>query len=877
MRFRRLRLNDYRGIDESEVDFSPDGLTVVEGPNEAGKTSLSEAIRILFDYLDSSRHSDVKAIKPVNRDVGPSIELEAESGPFIFTYFKRFHRKPETTLQVTSPRLENYTGREAHERAEEILRETIDVDLWKALCIQQGEMVHQADLSKQTSLSAALDIAAGGHRTDPREESLFDRVREEYGRYFTPGGGEKKELQKARTAEESTRSEVEELEIKIRSLENDADRVAELNRELGGLEKQAAELQEDFSRHTEALDEISKLETDLDTARLKLESAKKSQEAARRDWEIRRNLIEAVSQLKKSLVKLEESSTSSAAPLKNAEENLLKAASKASKAEARRKDADELLSLRREDFDYFTDKLHLEQLKERKARIDRNREKAIRDDEVLSSNRVDEAALKKIQQAERSLIMAQAGLEAGAPNILLRGLADSDISIDEELVRISKQEERSITVSDRVCITIPDALQVEVKAGSSSSDLARKVEEAKQTLEVECRNAGVNSADEAKQFYDARRDAKQSIERLKELEKEDLRDLAYEELERKVKGLGKRVPAYPEARITGPGLPGDLEEAKKELRKAEEDQKKSGKALEEARKSMEEARKVEEGLSSQHQKVIVELQLKNQEFTRAEDELERSRSITSDGEVEASVIECDELVTLEEGKVVSVDAALSGMEPDRVRALAETANASLGTVGKKYKAAQQEIIEVRTRLRVQGEEGLQEKLDAAQSRLIHLRAENEAMFRRANAAGLLYLTMREERDNSRRAYVAPLKEKIERLGRLVFSNSFQVDLTEDLSVSSRAMEGSSVPFESLSGGTKEQISLISRLACAMTVSKNGGAPLILDDALGYTDPERLKLMGAVLARAGKECQIIILTCVPDRYSNVGEAKVVRLG
>ena len=877
MRFRRLRLNDYRGIDESEVDFSPDGLTVVEGPNEAGKTSLSEAIRILFDYLDSSRHSDVKAIKPVNRDVGPSIELEAESGPFIFTYFKRFHRKPETTLQVTSPRLENYTGREAHERAEEILRETIDVDLWKALCIQQGEMVHQADLSKQTSLSAALDIAAGGHRTDPREESLFDRVREEYGRYFTPGGGEKKELQKARTAEENTRGEVEELEIKIRSLENDADRVAELNRELGGLEKQAAELQEDFSRHTEALDEISKLETDLDTARLKLESAKKSQEAARRDWEIRRNLIEAVSQLGKSLVKLEESSTSSAAPLKNAEENLLKAATKASKAEARRKDADELLSLRREDFDYFTDKLHLEQLKERKVRIDRNREKAIRDDEVLSSNRVDEAALKKIQQAERSLIMAQAGLEAGAPNILLRGLADSDISIDEELVRISKQEERSITVSDRVCITIPDALQVEVKAGSSSSDLARKVEEAKQTLEAECRNAGVNSADEAKQFYDARRDAKQSIERLKELEKEDLRDLAYEELERKVKGLEKRVPAYPEARITGPGLPGDLEEAKKELRKAEEDQKKSGKALEEARKSMEEARKVEEGLSSQHQKVIVELQLKNQEFTRAEDELERSRSITSDGEVEASVIECDELVTLEEGKVVSVDAALSGMEPDRVRALAETANASLGTVGKKYKAAQQEIIEVRTRLRVQGEEGLQEKLDAAQSRLIHLRAENEAMFRRANAAGLLYLTMREERDNSRRAYVAPLKEKIERLGRLVFSNSFQVDLTEDLSVSSRAMEGSSVPFESLSGGTKEQISLISRLACAMTVSKNGGAPLILDDALGYTDPERLKLMGAVLARAGKECQIIILTCVPDRYSNVGEAKVVRLG
>ncbi|MCL0067097.1 hypothetical protein M1N54_04375, partial [Thermodesulfovibrionales bacterium] len=151
------------------------------------------------------------------------------------------------------------------------------------------------------------------------------------------------------------------------------------------------------------------------------------------------------------------------------------------------------------------------------------------------------------------------------------------------------------------------------------------------------------------------------------------------------------------------------------------------------------------------------------------------------------------------------------------------------------------------------------------------------MNRRAQAARLLYVTMKDERAKARRAYVAPLKEKIERLGRLVFNNSFEVEVTEDLSVANRAMDGSNVPFESLSGGTKEQISLISRLACAMTVSKDGGAPLILDDALGYTDLERLKLMGAVLAKAAKECQIIILTCVPDRYNNIGEATVVRLG
>ena len=53
-------------------------------------------------------------------------------------------------------------------------------------------------------------------------------------------------------------------------------------------------------------------------------------------------------------------------------------------------------------------------------------------------------------------------------------------------------------------------------------------------------------------------------------------------------------------------------------------------------------------------------------------------------------------------------------------------------------------------------------------------------------------------------------------------------------------------------------------------------PVILNDALGYTDQERLKLMGTVLAVAAKECQIAIFTCVPERYAFIGEAAVVPL-
>ena len=877
MRIHSLRLTNYRGIDKSEVLFSPIGLTIVEGPNEIGKSSLSEAIRLLFEYLDSSKRNEVKAIKPVMSDVGSEIELEAESGPYVFRYFKRFLNKPETTLTIMKPKLENHTGREAHERAEEILRETIDIDLWKALSIQQGEAIQQADLSKQTSLSAALDIVAGGHRSDLREESLFDNVREEYGRYFTEKGSEKKELQESQKAQAESETEVTFLETQIQNLEKDIVCAADLSRELERLKKQEQDLHVDVAEYIKSLDKIKGLETVLETHRLKLESAQKSEQVAKRDKEERQDLIDLGAKARKAHVELCESSTSSTAIVKKAEKDLDKAQSEATKTEAGRKESELLLNLHRADLDYFNKKLHLDQLKERKDRIDRAREESALADELLNKTSIDKNTLETIKTAEMELITAKAKLETGVPNVLLRGLTNFELQIDDKKATVLKDEELSLSVSDRVRVTIPGSLQIDVTAGSSSSDLLKKVEEAKQKLDDVCNNAGVSNADEARKSYDVRREALQAIARQKEIETENLRDLTYDEVQRKVIGLGKGVPAYLTARILIPKLPENLEAAKGEQQRAEGDLEKANKEWEEARMKLDEARNVRDGLREQYQKVKVKLSLKAEELNRAVDELVRRRKIISDGDLESEHSKFTKLVHAEKENVKSAETDLSDKEPDRVKALAETAKGSLGTVEKKREAAQNKNTEVRTRLKIFGEEGLHEKLHVAQSHLDYTRQENTAMIRRAQAAKLLYLTMKEERDKVRRAYVAPLKEKIERLGRLVFNDSFEVEVTEDLSVASRTMDGSNVPFESLSGGTKEQISLISRLACAMTVSKNGGASLILDDALGYTDPERLKLMGVVLAKAGKECQIIILTCVPDRYSNVGETTVARLG
>ena len=876
MKYIRLRIANYRGIDDSEIKFGTSGITLAQGPNEAGKKSLSEAAWILFEFPDNSKHKKIKAISPVHRDEGPEIELEAKSGPYAFTYFKRYIKKPETRLVVTKPKPENHTGRDAHDRAEAILQETLDIDLWKALAIQQGDAIDQPNLTDQTSLSTALDKTAGGQPAEPEEEGLFEKAREEYGRYFTGGGQDKKDIQEARSAQKAIEAEVSELEHKLSDLDQDIDRAEALQQELEQLKNREEELKQEVADHTASLGDIGKFETALETARVKLESAKKTEEAARRDTDSRREIIEAADQAGKAHSDLEENSKMSLAALKQAEENFKKAQEAAGKSERNRKTADALASLRRADFEYYTNKLFLDQLRERKDRIDRARESAVKAEETLAQTKIDPKVLKKIEDAERALVTAKAQLDTGAPNVLLRGLSQTTLRIDDAETVLGKDEVRTLSVADRMRLTVPELLDIEITAGSSIEGLTEKVERAQRDLDTVCGAAGVADPDDARRALEERKEASRQVEEKDRVEKDNLRDLSYEQLSKKLRGLEQSVPEYLAKREKEPAITLDMGAAKDERAKAEAALEEVNEQSDSARSSLDAARKVRDDLNGKHQEARVQIDLLSSEAERKRESLARAREASADNDLKTALEDAARAVSAEEESVRSAEASLKAKNPERVKALAETAEGSLQTARNRRNAAQTELTQVQERLRIHGEEGLHEKVHSSRTDLEREEIKNRALFRRAAAARLLFETMREERDKARQAYVAPLKERIEHLGRLLFDDSFQVEISEDLQIASRTTGGITVPFDLLSGGTKEQLSLIFRLACCMIVAKDGGTPLVLDDALGYTDPERLRLMGAVLAKAAKECQIVIFTCMPDRYSNVGEATVVSL-
>ena len=84
--------------------------------------------------------------------------------------------------------------------------------------------------------------------------------------------------------------------------------------------------------------------------------------------------------------------------------------------------------------------------------------------------------------------------------------------------------------------------------------------------------------------------------------------------------------------------------------------------------------------------------------------------------------------------------------------------------------------------------------------------------------------------------------------------------------------GGALPFDTLSGGAREQVAAAVRLAMAEVLCNDhhGCLPVIFDDAFAYSDPDRVQTLQRMLyLAASRGLQVIILTCAPSDYAALG--------
>ena len=85
-----------------------------------------------------------------------------------------------------------------------------------------------------------------------------------------------------------------------------------------------------------------------------------------------------------------------------------------------------------------------------------------------------------------------------------------------------------------------------------------------------------------------------------------------------------------------------------------------------------------------------------------------------------------------------------------------------------------------------------------------------------------------------------------------------------------ARNGQTEDISFLSGGMREQLAILTRLAFARLLAKSGHpVPVILDDALVYSDDSRIERMFDALHRQANDIQILVFTCRQRAFEQLG--------
>ncbi|MDR2281014.1 MAG: AAA family ATPase, partial [Gordonia sp. (in: high G+C Gram-positive bacteria)] len=491
MRVHRLKVVNFRGVVEREVVFADAGVTVIEGENEAGKSSMVEALDLLLTTRDKSSKASVRSVQPSGRDVGSEVTAEISCGPWRFEYFKRFNKAPETALTILEPKAEQLTGRAAHERVEQILDASLDRTLYRALSLLQSTDPELGALTDSSALSRALDRAAGDVDVEqagesPQTQDLLAAVTAEYQRYFTAAQGRPTgELLAAERAAHETSDAVAERERILAAVQEATDR-------LPGVAAAIAELSE---LESEQRVEVARLAAEVAQADAVVEKLDKSKAVVAQRQAEATTAAKAVNErkgLRARLGQAESDVASGRAAVESSRNDARAAAQRAEELDIEATAAQERLAGLRERIVAAEAAEVVARDHRRRAELDSTLAEAARLQEELdeavkaaSDLVATDADAARAVDLDRTIAAAQARVDAGAPTVIVTPLGGA-VTVDGEPVT----DETTVKAGHTVSV---DAAEVRVRVvpGDDAQALADELEALRDEATELVRRCGV--------------------------------------------------------------------------------------------------------------------------------------------------------------------------------------------------------------------------------------------------------------------------------------------------------------------------------------------------------------------------------------------------
>lgn len=874
MKLLTLTLENWRGVSASHIEFD-NAVTLIEGPNEIGKSSLVEALRMLFREKSGSKKKEVQAVQPVGQDVGSSVAAEVRCGDYHFHYSKTYNRKAGTELRILAPRAEQLTGDDAHNRAWEILSDHMDMALWDALLVEQGKEIGGVRLADSDGLARALDNAAGGAGVSGEESALFDAVQAEYERYFTLKTGKPRYADQQQRVEQHS-TQVQQLKTTLRELDDDLRRFEGVSAEISRLQRALPELQHAKEQHEQRWTAIDSLQARLTAKEEEGKPLEQLLTHARNQWQRRQDTAADIARREQDLAQKQAALQPLAEHAAELERTVQAAEVTHKDLQVQRRALQHALQQARRDTAYLQDAAELARLQQLLERVQTQRAELAGLRKTLAEIHITAEGRKAIQAAASALDVASRTRDNAATRLSIDALQALDVRLNNDAISLRPGAPLERQVAESLQIDIPELARITIAPAASAGELAAEVDAKQQELDTLLARYQVRSVEQAITLDEQRADAEQLLRSAQQRLQDTLQGADEEALQT---DRARRQQACEDAlqqRDPGQALPASEREARAQLETASEALDACESELDQEAGRLGEQRAELTRAQSQQQQASTELNALSSVLEDKRSSLAQEREAEPDAALEQAVSEREQQLAAITTELEQLRAQLEAEAPDSARLQRDNASQALRRAERDIIDQQQEQAVLKSRLDRAQANGLFEELEAAEQALAEAEDTLAAIERRAAAAKLLWETLNAQRDASRQAYVAPLRDGIRSLGKIVFGSDFDIVLGEDWTILDVIRDGKTIPFDSLSVGAKEQLGILTRLAAARIVADQGGVPVIIDDALGFSDPTRLQSMGAAIAAAGRDAQVVVLTCTPGRFMYLGEVGVRRL-
>jgi DNA repair exonuclease SbcCD ATPase subunit len=867
MRLLEIELRNWRGLNQVLAVLSP-RLNLILGPNESGKSRIFQALQFgLFETYKGTAQRK-QALQSWASPESPFVRIAFSDGEVDYELQKQFLKGASAQLCGGGRTLRG-------EEAEESLRQILgarpagnrgagmeEMGVWPLLMVSQGDSrlpvqdhlnedgrgrLHER-LSREIGVAA---ISAVGQR-------IMSSAEQEYQRYFTATGQEGKSLRDARAELRAAEERLAAATAARQRQEQTAQGLASNRRELVELDGRRARAQHEADAARDRAEAAQTAGRLVATAQGALNTNVQKVASARDALAARQQADATLERLTSELAKLQLELSQRAGLQHELEQTGHAAKRKFVAAAVRTQEARTAVeSLQRQQ--RLTDLINSSQdLRARIAGLEQL-------DAAIAAARatwarlplIDDSCLERLKTLEQGARGASAKLQGAAVSIVVRLRQDARIDGVQraagETIQIHAVENRRISIGELADVEIrPGGGELErLRAASATADA-----ELKSAFEA----AGAGTLALAVKIHAERASCEQQIAELgKQVEATSSRSLAQlrEDLAARSAELHRLGPANPVVldENTLRAAVATAEVAMVQVTSARDD---ALAALNEFRNDMTALRTRIDTLRDERERFMSAY-------------AERPTATHLQEMLDAAMAERERSThALADAKREFADLGGAEIQAD-ARRLGIAAEGLANRVREVRSAGDQLQGELRTLMLG----GHYESQAEAGSKVEQARGDLLRLERQAAAAKRLWEVLSAERRRVVEKLTGPVQLRVRPYLQELFPGC-GLDTGERLDIVGLQSQQFSEPFGELSGGAQEQVSLLTRIGLAEVLAANGTLPLVLDDALINTDPERIRQIQRLLFRAADNLQIILFSCHDVLFDGLGAEFVQQL-